>query len=343
MEKKTKLRKESDIPKQRILPPDKDSENMCLVWENVEKYESRIDIKMLLNNRITGFLPLQIQYIDERCIYSYSMKGLIPFEELLQDEKADFNLTKKIFDDLLAIMREGQNHFLEEEHFVLEPPYMYWNRRKRQLLICYYPGYTKPLDNQMVLFSQFLLKKIEHSDKICVSFLYGLYDLIEREGFTDTGIAAYLRKFREKGQASMRGERAKETERTHTGRKNMHDNPPEKRKRRDTEEQLMNLHILSKKEGFPEWIKISQDSFSIGRGIENDLNIPIAYISCFHARIDKKQSQFYITDLESTNGTYLNGKKLIGNRPVLCRENDVISFADFACRLERRQARKKMK
>lgn len=335
MEKETNPMDKNDFQKQDGYLPQMDLQDMCMEWEDAEEYENRVDIKMLLNNKITGFLPLKIQYIDNRCIYSYSIKGLVSLERLLENEKVDFTLAEIIFDNLLTILKEGQKHFLEEDHFVLEPSYMFWNGRKRHLLICYFPGYSKPLDDQMVLLSQFLLKRMEHGDKKCVSFVYGIYDLIEREGFIDTDIAGYLRKFREQGEAAPQKE---ETGRKDAGKQKVQEELLKKGRQQNIPKNRMALHIISKKEGLPEWVQINQDSFTVGRGTGNDFKIPAAHISCFHARIDKKKSQFYVTDLESTNGTYINGKKLIGNHPVLCRENDMISFADFACCLERQQA-----
>lgn len=51
-------------------------------------------------------------------------------------------------------------------------------------------------------------------------------------------------------------------------------------------------------------------------------------VSRVHCRIDMIDEEFYITDLESMNGTYVNGKRLIPNQKYPIRENDIISLAD---------------
>ena len=51
-------------------------------------------------------------------------------------------------------------------------------------------------------------------------------------------------------------------------------------------------------------------------------------VSRVHCRIDMIDEEFYITDLESMNGTYVNGKRLIPNQKYPIRENDMISLAD---------------
>ena len=52
------------------------------------------------------------------------------------------------------------------------------------------------------------------------------------------------------------------------------------------------------------------DTELIGRGKRCDISIGDKYLSTKNSRIFKKSGKFYIEDLESTNGTYLNGEAL---------------------------------
>ena len=49
---------------------------------------------------------------------------------------------------------------------------------------------------------------------------------------------------------------------------------------------------------------------SIGRADDNDLHILDRTVSSYHARIFTYLDASYIEDLGSTNGTYLNGKRI---------------------------------
>lgn len=51
-------------------------------------------------------------------------------------------------------------------------------------------------------------------------------------------------------------------------------------------------------------------------------------ISRIHGKIDKEQNKFFITDLDSTNGTYVNGLKINKNQRVRIHLGDEISFAN---------------
>ena len=68
---------------------------------------------------------------------------------------------------------------------------------------------------------------------------------------------------------------------------------------------------------------------TIGRSKKCDVYINNPYLSKVHAQITFEEGRFYITDMESTNGTYLNGNKL-GTHPVRLRDNDKITFGDLS-------------
>lgn len=68
----------------------------------------------------------------------------------------------------------------------------------------------------------------------------------------------------------------------------------------------------------------SGDQFSIGRDASCDLAIPDMTVSRRHAQLERTRDGWLITDLESTNGTRVNGWRVRGKVPV--RAGDVVSF-----------------
>lgn len=75
-----------------------------------------------------------------------------------------------------------------------------------------------------------------------------------------------------------------------------------------------------------------QSQIKIGRGAQNDLIWDSLLISREHAVIQLKNSQYYITDLVSTNGTYVNGSKIFGK--MLLHEGDTITIGPYSFALD---------
>ena len=59
-----------------------------------------------------------------------------------------------------------------------------------------------------------------------------------------------------------------------------------------------------------ETYSIVSDAISIGRGLSNEFRIVADGVSRSHARIVRKGDDYHLSDLESTNGTFLNGRKI---------------------------------
>jgi ABC-type multidrug transport system ATPase subunit len=71
---------------------------------------------------------------------------------------------------------------------------------------------------------------------------------------------------------------------------------------------------------------LSGPTITIGREPENTIVLPHEMVSRFHSRVEYKNNEFYIIDLHSTNGTYLNGA-LIQESPLA--RGDLIQIGDF--------------
>lgn len=96
----------------------------------------------------------------------------------------------------------------------------------------------------------------------------------------------------------------------------------------NTQKNLMMGRLLYQgKNGESDFI-MEDEIFVIGKGNRHVSGaLKADTVSRMHAKITKKQGEYYLEDLNSTNGTYLNGKELNYREPVkLCR-NDRICFA----------------
>ena len=70
-------------------------------------------------------------------------------------------------------------------------------------------------------------------------------------------------------------------------------------------------------------IETDKALITIGRNVKNDIQIDNLSVSKQHARIVKHQGKYYVEDMKSTNGTYLNEKKITRQKLT---DNDVITI-----------------
>lgn len=74
-------------------------------------------------------------------------------------------------------------------------------------------------------------------------------------------------------------------------------------------------------------ILLKGDSFLLGKnGAQVDGVIPADGVSRLHARMSRQEDRYFIEDLNSTNGTYLNDTALEYHQPREVKENDRIRF-----------------
>jgi pilus assembly protein CpaF len=85
--------------------------------------------------------------------------------------------------------------------------------------------------------------------------------------------------------------------------------------------------IIHEKGGQPRRQEFNKSEVTIGRVQGNDIILPKQNVSKRHSRIVVKDGKFIIVDLKSTNGTYVNGRKIAS--PMVIKETDKIYIGDF--------------
>lgn len=71
---------------------------------------------------------------------------------------------------------------------------------------------------------------------------------------------------------------------------------------------------------------------TVGRAADADVRIEDRFSSGIHCRVHTRGNAYYVEDLNSTNGTYLNGAELDGEAPL--HDLDEIRIGDTELRFE---------
>lgn len=90
---------------------------------------------------------------------------------------------------------------------------------------------------------------------------------------------------------------------------------------------------IREKNGEERQLIFEKEEVTIGRATGSDIVLPRSNISKRHARLVDKHDKVVIVDLRSTNGTYVNGRRITA--PELLTYEDKVYIGDFVIRLSR--------
>ena len=99
--------------------------------------------------------------------------------------------------------------------------------------------------------------------------------------------------------------------------------------------QLGRLHVLASPEGEPPVGAVyGLDAVtSLGRDVNNTIVVEDPFASAEHAVLTFRGRTWYVEDLDSTNGTYVNGSRIDGLAPI--GFGDEVQIGQVRVRLER--------
>jgi len=91
-------------------------------------------------------------------------------------------------------------------------------------------------------------------------------------------------------------------------------------------------HLYLTEAGQPSRSVVVGDTTTIGRDITNDIVLEAATVSRYHALLLSDADGLLLIDLESTNGTFVNGAPIQPDEPVRLADGDVIQVGEVVAR-----------
>ena len=82
--------------------------------------------------------------------------------------------------------------------------------------------------------------------------------------------------------------------------------------------------------------RIDQSEIIVGRAMENDVQFPDRSVSRHHCRIAKNGRSWWIEDMESTNGTIIDGAPILARRELHHGDMIVAGFSKFVFQMDDR-------
>lgn len=316
---------------------------------------------MLLNNNIGGFLRFGVKEIDNKKSFVYDISAKTSLKKICDKKKLDAGMIRGLMKGIFIVLEECERYLLSEEDIILKPEYIFFDEEDdlNSIAVCYYPGYGEMIKDRFNELLGELINYLDYKDKEAVTLLYELYSKTGEEDCTVDSLVKILGVDRKESADPVKRPIEKdyeEFERKSTVKTEECSELSEKNKfwekiknffvSTETEVKpqakvmlkertvlLSDFSILRKymlvNEDHSESIFMDKTPFYIGKK-ENSMDLVINEdtISRIHAKFTLEKSGCYLEDLNSTNGTFINGNRLKEGVRKKLEEGDVVAFAE---------------
>jgi len=157
----------------------RDNSNNYMILESPEKPgEESYQIKMLLKNTLSKFLPVSLKSINNSQSYCYDISSKQPLSRMYEGNNITNDDVINIAMHISQITCVVNEYLLELDYVVLNARLIYMNISDKALYFTYYPYYEKDFGESLRQLFEFVLEHLDHNDKKAVMLTYGIYQKI---------------------------------------------------------------------------------------------------------------------------------------------------------------------
>lgn len=322
--------------------------------------------KMILQNQIPGLLSCKLIYEGQFPYLCYEVTGKKSLQKKYDYEKIEFKEMDIYFSAMIEIMKKSREYLLEARQFCLEPENIYFDIETEEMSLLYNPNHRYERGKQYRELAEFLLDKVNHKDEHAVKIAYQFYKLSKEEFFSLESFQSFIEKemvMHENREKDLEKKKDLPNVENITNNDINEEILIEKKKKKNIftifrrrkekqqEEELKaaeyttiddyfgeevdcetiffdtDLVLKWKEKGFSKEYTLSDFPISVGK-LRGSVQIVMEddSISRLHAKIMREKGEVFIQDLDSTNGTFVNGQRLFSGQKMTIHREDEIQF-----------------
>ena len=323
------------------------------------------EVEMLRRVRVEGLLPFKVIEGEEGQQFWYDITGRQSLDGWLTEGRADRELLLRLIQGLERTCGSMRRFLLSQEGLSLHPDHIFLRPGEGELSFCFLPEYQGEVGSHFLALTEYLIQKVDHGDPSAVRTAYGLY---QRAATGELDLKGCLRELKEGAEPPPLPEKGEEREEEDEGMDpsefletpkkpkarfrffNSGDRkketgvtlppslPPRKSyPRTDPIEETVCLDLSGGEavgelkylgQGNGRDLMITETPFLIGTREGTAGWLRASSVSRQHAKILRDGEGYLLEDLNSTNGTFVNGEPVNYRSPVRLRPRDRVAFAD---------------
>lgn len=345
----------------------RDLSSNYMILKGDDQCAQNYEVHMITENRIYGFLPCICQNREKSAEYFYEITGRQSMQLLFERQKLGYEQLRTILKELSLALEASAEYLLNMDHILLSPEFLYLSPDLKKLYLCYHPGYQKPIREAFLEWTEYLLSKLDKNDSRGIEFGYDLYQKSLESNFALSDILKEQTETKEKEikkdpvivqeeilpvktDLPEKNVLWKNFFRKKSGKPKLEDYVAEAELTGSNEkiflkaeekegltgflakEQQEGLRLKSLNPDYPDMVVKGSDFLVGKKKQEVDGYIASPVISRIHARItceNQESGIYYIEDLNSTNGTWIDKKQLDPYSPVALTGGERLAFANI--------------
>lgn len=343
--------------------------------------ETCLDEKLIFHKNYQGILPMEKCYVNGSGQYWYNISGKQALDAYCRVHPMNRSLFENLILRICSQLEILEWNLIDTRCLVVDPELIFVNHSGEEISFILYPDSKGNFFDELQQLMEYLLTKLNHSDKEGVHGAYLIYEMILTQGYSISDLKQAILEGREKSSIEQVYEPEEESkpivmqqakERVEINqfdifeeiekkiqeliekakgilwkKDNKEEVPIVVKPEDEPEEEEEMVHpticlaealgetkgvlIYEGMEDYPDF-ELEKGSSILGKNPRVKLHINRDTVSQFHAKIDFFNETYYIEDMNSTNGTFVNDEILSYKEKKALSSGDVIRFADVKYR-----------
>ena len=340
--------------------------------------EACLDEKLMFQREYQGILPMEKCYVNGGGQYWYNISGKQALDAYCRVNPINQGFFEQLILRICSQLEILEWNLIDSSCLVVDPELIFVNSTGEEISFVLYPNNSGDFFEELQQLMEYLLTKLNHSDRDGVHDAYRIYEMTLAKGYSVADLKKVILEKRERMAV-------KEIPKVLEFEDKESYEPPETSQEKDLFQEIENKiqqllerakDILWKKENkemIPQVVKpeeeleeeppelhptvclaatlgepkglliyegmgnypdfqLEQSICMVGKNPRVKLHIDKDTVSQFHAKIDYYDKTYYIEDMNSTNGTFVNDEIINYKEKRALSPGDVVRFADVKYR-----------
>lgn len=158
--------------------------SFLVLWDEKNPPAIGYQQEMIKRNKISGLLKCDVLPSSTGTNLKYDISSMQSLSSMYAGKQINGEDALKIIESVCQVIQGVREFILEEEGIIFDPDYIFFNYKDKSIGYCYYPGISGNVFSSIHVLAEFLLNRMDHTDKAGLKPVYMFYELTNRETYS---------------------------------------------------------------------------------------------------------------------------------------------------------------